>query len=118
LQSKAELEHAEDAWRQEMQAYLNHVATPLREAGIEVDCHMTLGDPAELINAAVAEENIGLIIMSTHGRTGVPRWVYGSVAHKVLRLAECPLILVRPKMKESQAKAQQVTAPQVKELQP
>jgi nucleotide-binding universal stress UspA family protein len=33
--------------------------------------------------------------MSTHGRSGLNRWVYGSVANKVLRRASCPLLLVR-----------------------
>jgi nucleotide-binding universal stress UspA family protein len=34
-------------------------------------------------------------VMSTHGRSGLNRWVYGSVANKVLRGASCPLLLVR-----------------------
>lgn len=38
---------------------------------------------------------MGLIVMSSHGRGGVDRWLHGSVAEKVLRRARCPVMLVR-----------------------
>lgn len=41
------------------------------------------------------EEEIDLIVMSTHGRSGYSRWVYGSVASRVLHSANCPLLLIR-----------------------
>ena len=40
-------------------------------------------------------EHIDLIVMSTHGRGGISRWVYGSVAEKVLQAAPCPVLLIR-----------------------
>lgn len=40
-------------------------------------------------------QNIDLIVMATHGRSGVSRWVFGSVAERVLRAANCPIFLVR-----------------------
>jgi universal stress protein A len=53
----------------------------------------------EVINYA-NENGIDLIVMGTHGRTGVSRWLMGSVAEKVVRGAHCPVLVVRP----SQAK--------------
>lgn len=53
------------------------------------------GQPADRIVDYARNNNIDLIIMTTHGRTGLARWVYGSVADKVLRGAPCPVFLVR-----------------------
>jgi nucleotide-binding universal stress UspA family protein len=60
-----------------------------------VEVRALVGDPDKTICDTVAQENIDLIVMSTHGRSGLNRWVYGSVANKVLRGASCPLLLVR-----------------------
>ena len=43
------------------------------------------------------QESVDLIVMSTHGRSGISRWVYGSVAEKILHHAPCPVLLVRAK---------------------
>jgi nucleotide-binding universal stress UspA family protein len=59
------------------------------------------GKPSRISNAAaeildyVEKENIHLIIMATHGRTGIGRWALGSVANKVARAAPCSLLLIR-----------------------
>lgn len=55
------------------------------------------GDPASIIVDVAQEEQIDLIIMSTHGRSGVERWVMGSVTERVLRYAPCPVLAVRSK---------------------
>jgi nucleotide-binding universal stress UspA family protein len=51
----------------------------------------------EAILKAAETEAVDLIVMSTHGRSGLSRWVYGSVAAKVLQAAPCPIFLVRAK---------------------
>jgi nucleotide-binding universal stress UspA family protein len=54
-------------------------------------------NPAQAICDFVnAEDGISLIVMSTHGRTGLARWLVGSVAQKVLKEARCPVTLVHP----------------------
>ena len=53
------------------------------------------GPIAQTIIDLAKEENVDLIVMSTHGRSGIGRWVYGSVATKVLQHASCPVYLVR-----------------------
>lgn len=53
------------------------------------------GDAAEEIASAAADEDADFIVMSTHGRTGWRHLVYGSVTEKALRLADCPVLVVR-----------------------
>jgi nucleotide-binding universal stress UspA family protein len=55
-----------------------------------------LGDPASGIAMAALDTHADLIVMATHGRTGVQRAVLGSVAGTVLRTACTPVVLVRP----------------------
>jgi len=54
------------------------------------------GDPVEAIIRHVQSEHINLLVMATHGRTGLNRWVYGSVAEKVLQRVDCAVLLIRP----------------------
>ena len=53
------------------------------------------GDAAEEITALAREAGCDLIVMGTHGRTGLARWLMGSVAEKVLRHALCPVLTVK-----------------------
>ena len=63
--------------------------------GIKVSCSVERGDPADAIIARAAADKGTLIAMATHGRSGVTRWMMGSVAEKVLRGSESPMFLVR-----------------------
>jgi nucleotide-binding universal stress UspA family protein len=56
---------------------------------------VALGDPATNILDIVEREKVGLVAMTTHGRTGLARWFFGSVAEQVTRHAKCPLLVVR-----------------------
>jgi nucleotide-binding universal stress UspA family protein len=61
---------------------------------------LDVGDPATKILDYAANHEIDLIVMSTHGRTGLARWAYGSVAGKVIGAAPCPVLLVRAEIGE------------------
>ncbi len=64
-------------------------------AKLEIETMVTMGIPAvEIINAA-KEKGIDLIVMGTHGRTGIAHVVIGSVAENVVRKAPCPVLTVR-----------------------
>jgi nucleotide-binding universal stress UspA family protein len=79
--------------------YLKSVAERLSGRGVKVTYEVATGDPADKIVEYAEDKGINLIAMSTHGRTGVARWVLGSVADKVLHGARIPILLVRsPKM--------------------
>lgn len=55
------------------------------------------GIPAEKVISYANKHSIDLIVMSTHGRTGISKWAFGSIAEKVLRGANCPILLVHAK---------------------
>ncbi len=79
----------------ELTNYLKSVARDLQQVGAEVTCVVRFGSSAEAILAYAAENKIDLIAMCTHGRSGLARWAYGSVADRVLRASSCPVLLVR-----------------------
>jgi nucleotide-binding universal stress UspA family protein len=68
----------------------------LRQGGVVVEPLMKKGDPAVQILNACDESGADLIAMTTHGHSGVSRWMLGSVTEKVLRAAHLPLLIVRP----------------------
>jgi len=75
--------------------YLNEMKSHAEAEGIVVLCVVKNGDPAsEICDYAVANK-VDMIVMCTHGRSGIKRWVYGSVADKVLRCASAPVLLIR-----------------------
>jgi nucleotide-binding universal stress UspA family protein len=74
-----------------LEAYLARVTA----AGLEGEIVVVHGVPFhEIIETAKARQ-VDLIIMGTHGRTGLPHVLLGSVAEKVLRLAPCPVLVAR-----------------------
>jgi nucleotide-binding universal stress UspA family protein len=60
-----------------------------------VTTHVTTGVPSEAILDYAAEADVDLVVMATHGRTGVERFIIGSVAEKVVRRAPVPVVTVR-----------------------
>ena len=77
------------------QAYLQEQAGKLDIPDAKLAVEVTKSSIAEAIIAYAAREDIGLIVMSSHGRTGLQRWVYGSVAEKVLHTSRCATMIVR-----------------------
>lgn len=75
--------------------YLQDLAENLDYQKVNCAVEIASGSVAEAIMDYAAENGMELIIMSSHGRTGLKRWVYGSVAEKVLRGACCATMIVR-----------------------
>jgi len=101
-------ESAECQYRRMHQSYLQKMAENVKQGAerylgklvakeIKVGSEVLVGNPAEKIVDYADEENIGLTVMSTHGRTGVGRWALGSVAYKVIEAVTRPLALIRAK---------------------
>jgi nucleotide-binding universal stress UspA family protein len=88
-------ERRQERWLDEAARSLNEIAADLRLQKYKVSPVVEVGLPAETIVDYASKHDVSLIVMSTHGRTGLARWVYGSVADKVLRGAPCPVLLVR-----------------------
>ncbi len=76
--------------------YLSHVAADLTAQGIRVRIELCEGAVAEAILDYAATTQADLIAMSTHGRSGIGRFLLGSVAEKVIRSAKVPVLLIRP----------------------
>jgi nucleotide-binding universal stress UspA family protein len=75
--------------------YLEEITGRKECRNLRVRLAVATGTPAETIIDYAHREPIDLIVMATHGRSGLRRWVYGSVADKVLRGADVPVLLVR-----------------------
>ncbi len=83
---------------QEAQAYLDDLADKLRQEGVQVKTAVTERDVvADAIVEYAREHDMDLIVMTTHGRSGLSRLVFGSVAESVVRNAPCPVLLIRAK---------------------
>ena len=81
--------------RKEAQDYLDKSGEGLRSRGARVRTEIRFGNPADEIIKSADEINADLIAMSTHGRSGLSRWAFGSVTEKVLRAGSRPMLTVR-----------------------
>jgi nucleotide-binding universal stress UspA family protein len=75
--------------------YLNKQVKALTVKGIKARADVLLGRPAEEIINYVKYNEIDLIVMSSHGRSGPSRWAYGSVTEKVFRSSSVPILVVK-----------------------
>lgn len=74
--------------------YLYEQADVLRNAGLSVHVVTIVDDPASAIIRIADEYDVDAIVMSTHGRSGLSRWLFGSVTSKVLSVADVPVFVV------------------------
>jgi len=81
----------------EAETYLASVKTKLEKQGVQkVEANVWYGPPASAIIEAAQTYKPDLIVMSTHGRSGLGRLIFGSVAESVLRGTTVPILLIRP----------------------
>ena len=80
--------------------YMGGIRKQIMAGGLEAEWDVCQGDVAEEILRYCEQQDCDLIVMSTHGRSGLGRWVYGSIADRVLRHAKVPVLLVRASEKE------------------
>jgi nucleotide-binding universal stress UspA family protein len=86
---------ADDMARQSRN-YLERLAERLRLQGYAVSVKVELGSPADLILQVAAATGSDAIVMCTHGRSGLSRWLMGSVTQKVLGNSPCPVYVIPP----------------------
>ncbi|MCP5097293.1 MAG: universal stress protein, partial [Chloroflexi bacterium] len=80
----------------ELEHYLGHLVTEFNSAGVSTGFSIGNGPVAQQIDALAQDGHADLIVMSTHGRSGVERWLIGSVANKLIVNTTTPLLLMRP----------------------
>jgi universal stress protein A len=88
------LDALETEAHQLLQASLDRV----QHAGLQGDCLLVQGTPTHTIVETAGEQEVDLIIMGTHGRTGLAHVLLGSVAEHVIRQAPCPVLVMRKTM--------------------
>lgn len=84
---------------EEARSYLETVEKRLADEGIETRVLLQDRSPAGDILAVAADEEVDLIVISSHGTGGKALWAFGSVVEKVTRHSLCPVLLVRLEMK-------------------
>jgi nucleotide-binding universal stress UspA family protein len=75
--------------------YLETVIAAFKKRGIEAKAEVAVGSAAEEIIRMADDTKADIVAMSTHGRSGISRWAFGSTADKVLHAAKTPVLLVR-----------------------
>ncbi len=78
------------------ESYVKELAERLRSEGLPVEAHVLEGIAPEQLLAFERERQPGIVVMATHGRSGLSRIVLGSVAERLLREGTVPLLLIRP----------------------
>jgi nucleotide-binding universal stress UspA family protein len=77
------------------QAYLDKIAKALKAKGIKVRTEVLMGKPDEEIIIYANKIGCDLIIMASHGSSGISRWTHGTVAERVFRAAPVPILMVK-----------------------
>ena len=75
--------------------YLDGVVSRLNLNGAQIKTDVIMGKPADVLADYATKNKVDLIVIATHGRSGVSRWVWGSVADRILRSACIPVFMVR-----------------------
>lgn len=78
----------------DMKLYLDRIAGELRDQGFEPHVRVEMGEPSQIVIQIAESTHADLIIMSTHGRSGLSRLLFGSVASKVLSASTCPVLVI------------------------
>ncbi len=81
--------------------YLQAARGKLQRAGFRTSFLIRQGTIAETILQVAAEIGAEVIVMSTHGRSGVKRWLLGSVTDRVVTQSAVPVMIIRPRMMDS-----------------
>jgi len=90
-----ERHHIEEDSMRNAREYLDKIVASLKEDGVGAESEVLFGEPVEKLVEFADEKLADLFIISTHGRSGVSRWVWGSVTDRILRAACVPVLMVR-----------------------
>lgn len=77
------------------ETHLEDIVARLAKDGVTATSFIRVGNPVDEITRFIDEEKVSLVVMGTHGRTGLQHLLVGSVAERVVRTATCPVLTVR-----------------------
>ena len=96
----------EEQDRERNQRYLDRHLAALKERGYQARSLIVRGEPVETIVEAARQQGVDLILLSTHGRTGLARFFMGSVAEGIIRRADRPVLVIPSRIKVSHEAAE------------
>jgi len=88
-------EETQSARKYKAKDYLDQIKNRLKYEGTELHSEVLIGRVADSLADYTEKNDIDLILIATHGRSGVTRWVRGSIADKILRSSRVPVLMVR-----------------------
>ena len=88
--TQAQMAHEQQLAR----TYLEPLVERVTSGDLKVSSQVVVGDPAETILDIAEDAEASLIVMTSHGRSGLRRWLMGSVAERIARHAHCPVMIV------------------------
>lgn len=80
---------------QAAEAHLGDIADRLAKDGVTATGVVAVGNPVDEINRAIDDHAADLVVMGTHGRTGIRHWMAGSVTERVVRSSKVPVLTIR-----------------------
>jgi nucleotide-binding universal stress UspA family protein len=89
--------------RKEAERSLDELVRRLASGGVSAKGRQRFGIPSQQVNAAASELHADLVVVGTHGQTGLPHILLGSTAERVVRGASCPVLTIRALREERQA---------------
>ena len=94
--SEEQEKNIQESHEKDAEAYLHRLINRLQYEGVTLKTKVIVGKAAETIVDYATHNELDLIVMATHGRSGLSRWVMGSVAERILRWSCIPILIVRP----------------------
>jgi len=93
--TKEQRREADERAETVVREYLDQVVSRVQLDGVEIQKQLITGRTSESIAEYATKNDADLVIIATHGRSGISRWVWGSVADRILRSACVPVLMVR-----------------------
>jgi nucleotide-binding universal stress UspA family protein len=93
--SSKEMELIHSEMSSEAEGYLQQLVRKIKYNDVKIEGKVLFGKAAETLSEYAAQTGANLIVIATHGRSGVSRWVWGSVADRILRSSCVPVLMVR-----------------------
>jgi nucleotide-binding universal stress UspA family protein len=78
------------------QTYLHKIVQKMKSKGFTAHSKILRGKAADSLVDYINQGNFDLMIMATHGRSGITRWIWGSVAERILHFSTIPILIIRP----------------------
>ena len=94
--SPEQIQRLEDDSAKNAKDYLVKQVNRLKKDGIMAEAQVTFGMASQTLTKYAEDNGVDLIIIATHGRSGINEWFWGSVAERVLKTSKIPVLMVRP----------------------